>query len=283
MTGSHCGVTIAGGEGMSSAYDAVTDPGPLPEIGADGETKVCAKEGCDNTFVQPKGMIGARRKFCDEHKTSFTGMRPKDLDVPRETIADGAPETGERKPGAGPKSSVKKSSSLARVSTADFWSDVVEGLVPVVSKGGLPAMGRAISWTSPVAGDIIEDVTKGGIVDKIVQPVARNQRKYEDLFDLIGLWAAVGYMQTNPNQAYQAVDFAKKRIKRLLPRISKKIVKERKEEKEAVQAMAEIMPEILEFAREVGLEDDPIEALLRMMFQDAVPTEPEPQREPAVA
>lgn len=266
---------------MPSAYDEITEPGGLPEIPAAGDVKVCAKEDCDATFVVPKGPFGKNRKFCDEHKTSWKGIG---LDKPAENgttpAAEGA--TDERKPGTVKASITKRGSSLARVSTADFWSDVVEGLVPVVSRGGLPAMGRAIAWTSPVAGDIIEDVTKDGIVDKLVQPVARNQRKYEDLFDLLGLWAAVGYMQTNPDTAFQAVEFAKKRIKRLLPRISKKIVKERKEEKAAAQAMAEIMPEIMDFARDMGLEDDPIEALLRMMFVDAVP-QAEPVPEPAVA
>ncbi len=271
---------------MSSAYDSLSEPGPIPEIGSsEGQTKTCAEPGCTNTFTVGRGPIAAKRKFCDEHKAPWKGWKGEvssNAHVPRETSADAPPETAERKPGSAPKASItKRGSSLARVSTSEFWSDVVEGLVPVVSRGGLPAMGRAIAWTSPVAGDIIEDVTRGGIVDKIVQPVARNQRKYEDLFDLIGLWAAVGYMQTNPDQAFQAVEFAKKRIKRLLPRISKKIVKERKDEKAAVEAMAEIMPEILDFAREVGLEDDPIEALLQMMFVQVAAPEPTP--EPAVA
>ncbi len=266
---------------MSSAYDEATEPGPIPEIGGEGQIRTCATEGCTNTFTVGKGPIAAKRKHCDEHKAPFKGWTGGKAE--QSVNGSGTPETetGERKPGAPPKSIVKRSSSVARVSTADFWSDVVEGLVPVVSRGGLPAMGNAITWTSPVAGDIIQDVTKDGIVDRIVQPIARNQRKYEDLFDLIGLWAAVGYMQTNPQSAFQAVEFAKKRIKRLLPRISKKIVAERKKEREAVAAIAEISPEIMEFARSVGLEDDPIEALLQMMFVQVAPPEPVP--EPAVA
>lgn len=274
------GEKINGGGDMPSPYDDIADngAGPIPEINSgDSDVRTCAKEGCSNTFVLGKGPIAARRKFCDEHKTPFKGMGAQK--EPKESGADSPPAgaPGERKPGS-EKQSVgarlgfskggagPRAGSGPRVRTADWWGDGVAGLGTLMAKTEFVPLGRCMTVTSPIAGEIIEDVTKGGIVDKLVQPVVRSGRKYEDMFDLFGLWAAVGYAQQNPRQAEQAIRFAKSRLIKLLPRIGKQIVKKQKEERAAVDAIAEVMPELMEFAAEMGVPGDPVEALLRGFF-----------------
>ena len=101
---------------------------------------------------------------------------------------------GERRPSA---------NKARRVGTLDFWGDVVEGGASVVGRAGYVPMARSMAWSSPVAGEIIENATKDTFVDKLIQPVVRNQAKWQDLFDLLGLWGAIGIAQANPAQAEQ--------------------------------------------------------------------------------
>jgi hypothetical protein len=172
------------------------------------------------------------------------------------------PRTGERRPAP---------SKQARVKTADFWGDAIGGVAGLVARTGDLPVARAMDWTSPVAGDIIEDATKDTFLDKMVQPVARNAEKWEDLFDLIGFWAAIAMAEHNPMQAQSAMRFARKRFVSLLPRIHKKIVADRKKEKEAVEALNDLMPDIGDLFEGGVIPPgvDPIDALLQSMF--AVP------------
>ena len=167
---------------------------------------------------------------------------------------------GERRP---------TSPSKRRVSTADFWGDtVVGGGAIVAARSGFVPMSRAMVWTSPVAGEIIEDVTRDTILDKPAQLVCRNQKKWEDLFDLFGLWGAIGVAQANPAQAEQALGFARKRLVSLLPRIAKKIRQQREQEKAAVDALIELMPDMDDMRQVIGADPDadPIDVLLGSLF-----------------
>jgi hypothetical protein len=300
MTELQSGEKTGGGGDMPGPYDDVADngAGPIPEINSgDSDVRTCAKEGCSNTFTLSNTFFGQKRKYCDDHKTTKRLTPPKvsrgTSTVKQESGADSPPAgaPGERKPGS-EKQSVgarlgfskggagPRAGSGPRVRTADWWGDGVAGLGTLMAKTEFVPLGRCMTVTSPIAGEIIEDVTKGGIVDKLVQPVVRSRRKYEDMFDLFGLWAAVGYAQQNPRQAEQAIRFAKSRLIKLLPRIGKQIVKKQKEERAAVDAIAEVMPELMEFAAEMGVPGDPVEALLRGFF---APPEDVDTREPEEA
>jgi hypothetical protein len=178
------------------------------------------------------------------------------------------PRTGERRPAP---------SKQARVKTADFWGDAIGGVAGLVARTGDLPVARAMDWTSPVAGDIIEDATKDTFLDKMVQPVARNAEKWEDLFDQNGFWAAIAMAERNPMQAQSAMRFARKRFVSLLPRIHKKIVADRKKEREAVDALSDLMPDIGDLFEGGVIPPgvDPIDALLQSMFAvpDTVNTE----------
>jgi hypothetical protein len=123
-----------------------------------------------------------------------------------------------------------------------------------------------MQWSSPVAGDIIEDATKGTPIDRVVQPLVRNSEKWQDLFDLFGFWAAIGVAQRNPMAAPQALTFARARFVNLLPRIAANIKKERAKERSAAEALTELMPDIRELFPEFGPDDDPIDLLIQSLF-----------------
>jgi hypothetical protein len=162
-----------------------------------------------------------------------------------------------------------------RTGTAAFWGDLVGPVSAVAARAGYVPMSRAMQWSSPVAGEIVEDATKGTLVDKLVQPVVRNSEKWQDLFDLLGFWAAVGVAQRNPAQAQTALGFARSRLVNLLPRIAANIKKERAKEREAVQALTELMPDIAELFPDAGPDDDPVSLLIESLF--AMPGQPVPE------
>lgn len=166
------------------------------------------------------------------------------------------PKTTERKPSA-PK---------RRSPTAEFWGDIVQPVAALSARGGYIPMARAMVWSAPVVGEIVEDATKGTPIDRAVQPFVRNTEKWQDLFDLLGFWGAIGVAQRNPAQAAGALDFARKRLVNLLPKIAANIKKERAKERQAVEALVELMPDIRELFPDAGPDDDPVTLLIQSLF-----------------
>ena len=198
----------------------------------------------------------------------------------KEKAASTAP-TGERRPVANKK----------RANATEFWGGGVEFAASMIGRAGYVPMARSMVWSSPVAGEIIEDATKGTVVDKLVQPLVRNGEKWQDLFDLLGLWGAIGIAQANPAQAPAALTFARKRLINILPRIAANIRKQREIERKAVEAVTELMPDLADlfpdlsrdaqgnFLDDAGHRVDPVDLLLQTMFAapgmtEAAPSEP---------
>jgi hypothetical protein len=260
------------------------------------EVRTCARDGCEQTFeVNPQGF-GYKRKFCDDHKVVqlkktgevltpdpevssangaevFTETRPsvpKEKPEPTKGIRKLWGKKEDVKSGEGglkfSGSEVKPKVSKRRVSTAGFWGDALSPVSSLVARGGYVPMARAMAWSAPVAGDIIEDATKGTIIDSAVQPICRNTARWSDLFDLLGFWAAIGVAQQNPATAPAALEFARKRMVNLLPRMAANIKKERQKEREAVEAIAELMPDIRDLFPEMGPNDDPVAVLIGSLF-----------------
>lgn len=174
-----------------------------------------------------------------------------------------------------------------RVSTQDFWGDAVEGGAGIIAKTGYVPMSRAMVWSSPVAGEIIEEATKGTIVDKGIQPLVRGAEKWSELFDLIGFWAAIGMAQAQPEKAGMALVFARKRLVNLLPKIAKNIAAQKRKERAAAQALADVMPELRDDLIELGLDPDgdPVDGMLKLLFAppDGFTAEPQPHQPEPVA
>jgi len=180
---------------------------------------------------------------------------------------DKAPKaTGEKRPAA---------QRGRRVSTAELWGSAVSPIASVAARAGYVPMARAMVWSSPVAGDIIEDATKGTPIDRLVQPIAKGGEKWQDLFDLLGFWAAIGMAQANPAQAPAALQFARGRLVNLLPRIAKNIKAQRERERDAVEALTELMPDLAELFPDMTEGDDPVAKLIESLF-GGLTAQPEP-------
>ncbi len=236
-------------EGWSVESNPITTVDP-PNDGAAGEVYA------ERTPTEPKAAK-------ENGKGLLSKLWGNKEDKPESTAP--APKTPERRPVA-PK---------RRVATAEFWGDLVSPASAVAARSGYVPMARAMEWSSPVVGEIVEDATRGTLADRAVQPFVRNAAKWQDLWDLLGFWGAIGMAQRNPAQADAALDFARKRFVNLLPRIAANIKKERAKERQAVEALTELMPDIRELFPEMGPDDDPVTLLIQSLFaapeQEPVP------------
>lgn len=98
----------------------------------------------------------------------------------------------------GPKRAPRVRASHPRVSVAGIigwgWSMLAK------SAGGysLP-VARTMAIQAPVAGEVLEDVVKGTLVDRLLQPIARVGEGGEAVFAILGPPVLVGIMHKNPN------------------------------------------------------------------------------------
>ena len=229
--------------GPSDTGAATLSDGPGGAYVDSGERRPSApRESKETKAEKPGGILGRMRK----------------------PPAEGTPKTssGERRPVV---------AKHRRVPTSDFWGSFVEAGAGIVGRTDYVPMARAMAWSSPVAGDIIEGATKDTVVDKLAQPLCRNAEKWADLFDLIGFWAAIGMAQANPAQQGAAMSFARKRLVSLLPRIATNIKKQRAQEKAAVEALIEVMPDLQEMFPDAPPGSDPVDLLLSMLFAAPAP------------
>ncbi len=239
--------------GIAGSGQKATRPKPVRhETVADVVTAI-TDDGAGEAYAETKPT---EPKAAKENGKGLLGKLWGRGEEKSDTPASPAPRTTERKPAA-PK---------RRVSTADFWGDLVGPVSAISARAGYVPMARAMEWSSPVVGEIVEDATKGTLADRAVQPFVRNSEKWQDLFDLFGFWGAIGLAQRNPAQAPAALDFARKRFVNLLPRIAANIKKERAKEKAAADALIELMPDIRELFPEMADTDDPVGLLISSLF-----------------
>ena len=218
------------------------------------EAEVPSENGAGEAYAE---RTPTEPKHAKKESTGLLGGIPKFWESGKDKeTTPAAPKTTERKPTVAKR----------RVSTADFWGDLVAPAAGLSARAGYVPMARAMEWSSPVVGEIIEDATKGTLADKAVQPFVRNAEKWQDLFDLLGFWGAIGMAQRNPANAAGSLEFARKRLVNLLPRIAANIKKERAKERQAVEALVELMPDISELFPDMGPNDDPVALLIQSLF-----------------
>jgi hypothetical protein len=64
-----------------------------------------------------------------------------------------------------------------------------------------PPMARVLHMQAPIAGLVLEDEIKGTVVDKVLQPIARTEKKGEVVFGLAGPPVLVGILTAKPHLA----------------------------------------------------------------------------------
>jgi hypothetical protein len=88
---------------------------------------------------------------------------------------------------------------LPRVSTATVLGFAYSGIGYLAARNekGIPTA-RALDLMAPVAGEVLDDVIKGTLVDRLLQPIARSGEKGEKVAALVGFPALTALVTARP-------------------------------------------------------------------------------------
>lgn len=161
-----------------------------------------------------------------------------------------------------------------RVTTAPLTETIIS-----FASGGLDRVGQRplamfAGFTAPVAGEIVDEVIAGTVVDKLAQPLVRGSEKYQRLGALMAGYASIAWVSNVPEAEQQAYALFAWSMQILLPMQGKEMVKRAKEQEKMLAAWAEIEPEMVKM-----FGPDPIRGLWNTMFSG--PAGPPPERAPA--
>ena len=175
---------------------------------------------------------------------------------------DKAPTTKERRPKA-------QTRPGRRVSAADTLGDVWSGVGSLAIRSGRHApLGRCLQFQAPVAGEMLDEAVKGTFVDKLVlQPVVKTRGRFDLLGAVMGPPLIVLAMERNPAQMDVLMPMLRSSIRASLPLMVPAIKKVQDKERKAAEAAAELFPDL-------APGEDPVDAIISMMFADWVPPAP---------
>lgn len=166
--------------------------------------------------------------------------------------------------------------SVRRVTTSPLTESIITFAAGGLERIGQGPLGAFASFTAPVAGEIVDDVVAGTMVDKVVQPLVRGSEKYQNLGALFAGYASIAWATNVPEAADQAYGLFRWSMMTLLPLQGKEMARRAKEQRKALEAMAEIEPELVEM-----FGPDPIRGLWTTIW--ARQPEPAAAEEPANA
>lgn len=136
--------------------------------------------------VSPKGPVRAdiKTKYYEDHPDEFAELQTAEAERAPEDIPGGKGgfSWGRRKPATDNSKAKPRRTSIEGI-VASVWGF---GAMMVASKAQLIPVARVLDMQAPVAGVIINDIAKGTVVDKVLQPFARAGDKGQEVFGLIG-------------------------------------------------------------------------------------------------
>ena len=186
---------------------------------------------------------------------------------PTDEAQEAAPRTKEKRPKA-------QTRPGRRVSAADTLGDVWGGVGGLAIRSGRHApLGRCLQFQAPVAGEMLDEAVKGTFVDKLVlQPVVKTRGRFDLLGAVMGPPLIVLAMERNPQQMDVLMPMLRSSIRASLPLMVPAIKKVQEKERKAAEAAADLFPDL-------APGEDPVDAIISMMFADWVPPAPPPQNE----
>jgi hypothetical protein len=165
--------------------------------------------------VGEKGRIA--REIHDDYELYLASQNGGAVDeepfvaVPSDVPPEAAPRDEERPPavppagkllgrrGRAPRKPARPYDVKTRVSAAGIFSFAWGGLSYALSRNPmLIPTARAVDMQAPYAGEVLDDLVKGTIVDRLVQPLARGGDKAEVVFGLAGFPACVAMVSYHP-------------------------------------------------------------------------------------
>lgn len=220
--------------------------------------------------------VAVRRAYDDAHTEPDTDLneqsreqfddvveeRPPSIKEPTpiervRSIADRVKRSNTRKPRA-----VK--ARKPRVSVDRFvsrgWQFIAQAIQPI----SMPTA-RVLDIQAPVAGLVLEDVVKGTVVDRVLQPLARTTAAGEVVFALVGPPAIVAAIHRRPEAAPFLIPFLKEALRSWIDVAGDKVqISKERDEK---------------FEQEYGQK---IDEMIQYFFQDMIEQEPVPGAEDIV-
>ncbi len=176
----------------------VGDSGPLPRGLRDAYKKRSDDEII--TTIIPDEEEGSRviERMPDEEQPVPIAERPPN--VKTRSLVDRARAAVGKRPGDAPR----VRSNRPRKPVDRIIERVWEGMSRLMAPVNLP-VARVMTVQAPVAGLLLEDIIKGTIVDRVLQPVVRAEEKGELAFALIGPPLLVGLLTSERGQTLAPV------------------------------------------------------------------------------
>lgn len=209
-------------EGTSPIYG---DPGPTAP--ATGEIPPAPGAGTQSAGVAPprrRGLFGRRKAGASSPAPAGRPTRER------------APKPAKAKPSRG-----------ARLSAAATITDVWGFLGNQTMRTGHVPTGRMLTWQAPIAGELLDDVAKGTIVDKLLlQRVVGARGKFDAVAAVAGpplltLMLERAMAAGDEAKAAMLAGMLKAAIKNALPTMVPAMKKARRKEADAQTAMAELL------------------------------------------
>jgi len=162
----------------------------------------------------------------------------------------GAPKTAERAPkGAG-----------RRVSVADTLEDVWTGIGGLAVRTNHAPLGRYLQWQAPAAGQLLDEVVAGTIVDKkLLQPAVKARGRLDVVIALLAPPGIIMAIERNPQNAQVLLPALKSALRSSLPTLLPAMKKAAAKEQKVNEAIADMFPDMPE-----GV--DPIDLVIEQLF-----------------
>ena len=166
----------------------------------------------------------------------------------------GAPKTAERAPkGAG-----------RRVSVADTLEDVWTGIGGLAVRTNHAPLGRYLQWQAPAAGQLLDEVVAGTVVDKkLLQPAVKARGRLDVVIALLAPPGIIMAIERNPQNAQVLLPALKSALRSSLPTLLPAMKKAAAREQKVNEAIADMFPDMPE-----GV--DPIDLVIEQLFNGYV-------------
>lgn len=183
-------------------------------------------------------------------------VRPRGLKAKARELRDRAKGVASPEASAAAKPERKRRAASPRVSTAGGWAGLWQNTGTLLVNSGIDApVGRALVYQAPRAGELLDHVIEGTVVDRIVQPFARKGKAAGELGSLVMLPVLVGLYERNPSPMLEMMlrKVMRDHLEAMVP-----IVKKQREEEARFEQI------VLDLGLDPGA--DPIGAVLSEML-----------------
>lgn len=124
-----------------------------------------------------------------------------------------------------------------RVPLEDLAADGWAAMAALVGSQGLTPTARVLELQAPVAGIVLEDTLRGTLVDRLLQPIARSQGKFREVYALIGPPLIVSILTLRPELSPRLLPQLRRQLRTWVLIAGPKMKAKERQEKKALAAM----------------------------------------------